>query len=63
MPYPDIARGLVENAIQGYLGRDAAGRFKKKLDAVKKEIDDFRVKTKLDEALRTALKQLEDEEE
>ena len=62
VPYPDLAKGLVENSIQNYLGKDAVNRFKKKTNEVAKIIQNFRIKTGIDETLRNALDLIEGEE-
>lgn len=62
VPYPDLAKGLVENAIQGFLGDDATKRFNAKTQAVKDKIQKFRDESGLDDTLRTAIKMIEDTE-
>ena len=59
---PKIAREFVENTIIEYLGKNALSRFQKKRDAVKKELQDFKKETGLDDALQSALDIINEEE-
>ena len=52
---PREARELVRGVIEKYLGPGALGRFRKKREAVRRELGDFRKRTGLDEAVRKAL--------
>lgn len=63
VPYPVIARKLVEDAIIRYIGSNAEKRFAAKTKAVKEEIQKFRTKTKLDMTLRKALDLIDKGEE
>jgi hypothetical protein len=57
---PSIARDFVEESIIKYLGNDAINRFNKRWYKIKKEFNDFREETGLDESLKEALKTIED---
>jgi ribosomal protein L37AE/L43A len=63
VPMPAIARDLVETSIVNFLGKNAVARFKKKRDDIKKQLDEFRVRTGLDLSLKKALKIIGDEEQ
>lgn len=62
MTIPDKARKLVEGAITDFLGDDGLKRFREKREAVNKEVEDFRQKTGLTEALQKALDLIDKEE-
>jgi len=62
MPKPIEARKLVEDVIISYLGTDAISRFNAKLQLVKDEISDFRIKTGLIESIQSSIQLLEDNE-
>lgn len=62
VPYPDLARNLVTEAIIRHIGPDAEQRFATKLNAVKKEIHAFKKKTKLNNALQNALDLIDNEQ-
>ena len=55
VPYPDLARGLVEGAIRSFLGDDAQQRFREKKKKVTDEISEFRRRTGLNDSLQNAL--------
>jgi len=55
VPMPQIARQLVETSIIDYLGNDAIDRFQEKRNQVKKQLDDFKKKTGMQDALQKAL--------
>ncbi len=59
VPYPDLAKELVEGAIHGLLGRDAKQRFRKKRDKVKERIQEFRDRTGLNDVLNQALDEID----
>jgi len=52
---PAEARELCRKAIEKYIGSDALDRFQEKRDAVIEEVESFREKTGLSEAIKTAL--------
>lgn len=60
---PDAARQLCRNAIEHWLGGNAINRFKRKRDAVHKQLEEMREKTGLKEAVAEALDAIEAQEE
>jgi hypothetical protein len=60
---PREARELCRGAIEKYLGKDALQRFKLKRQAVKDELEGFRERTGLDEAVDKTLKLIDEEKE
>lgn len=63
VPLPVTAKTLVERTIMNYLGVGATTRFRKKTDAVKKIVDDFREKTGLQKSLQNALNLIDAEDD
>lgn len=63
VPKPRMARELVESAIKQFLGEDALDRFAEKRQKVVDEVQGFRSKTGLNEAIRDALKLIDEEQE
>lgn len=63
VPMPEIARALVEDSIIEFLGSDALDRFRRKRLAVKEELDEFRDRTGLTDALQKAIDIINEEEE
>lgn len=61
IPMPAIAREFVKDAIQTFLGDDALERFATKREAVIEELDTFKEKTGLQEALQNALDLIDEE--
>jgi hypothetical protein len=59
---PIEARELVENTILSFLGADAISRFDKKMEEVKNEMDEIRVKTGLKETIEKAIQLIDDED-
>lgn len=61
MPYPRIAKSLVENSIIDFLGDEAVDRFEEKREAVRKILDTFKKKSGLDKSLKKALELIKKE--
>ena len=58
---PDRARQLCRESIEKYLGDDALERFADKREEVAKELEDFRESTGIGEAIKKAIKQIQEE--
>lgn len=59
---PDQARELCRQAIEKYVGPDALERFEEKRQMVRDELQSFRERTGLNEAVQSALDIIESEE-
>jgi hypothetical protein len=57
---PDVARDLVREAIEKYVGPDAKDRFEEKRQVVRDEFDDFLETSGLGQPLDSAIDQIED---
>lgn len=62
VPIPKEARKLVEDTIISFIGKDAVSRFDAKMLAIKKEMDEVRIKTGLQETIEKAIQLIEDSE-
>jgi hypothetical protein len=62
VPMPNEARELVENTILSFLGEDAISRFNKKMEVVKNQMDEIRIKTGLKETIEKAIKLIDNED-
>jgi len=60
VPIPDIARALCRESIERYLGADALDRFEAKRQRIRDELSDFRERTGLDEAIKTAIRLIDE---
>jgi hypothetical protein len=58
---PQEGRDLCREAIERYLGHDALVRFRRKTEAIKRELDDFRDNTRLAETVREAIQMIDEE--
>lgn len=63
VPKPEIAREYIQSVIEGWLGKDALKRFKKKRQAVKDEMDTVRDAVGLNTSLEAAVRRIERFEE
>lgn len=62
VPMPKEAKKLVEDSIISFVGDNAVFRFNKKMDDVKEEMDDIRIKTGLKATIKQAIELIEDNE-
>jgi hypothetical protein len=62
VPMPKEARKLVEDTIISFIGKDAVSRFDAKMQQVKDEMDEVRIKTGLQETIERAIQLIEDDE-
>ena len=60
---PEEGRQLCREAVEGYLGPDALGRFREKRVAVERRVADFRERTGLRDAINEALRLIDEDKE
>jgi len=58
---PDQGRELCKEAIEKHLGKDAKGRFRERREEVVRIVDEFRIRTGLNEAIQKAIDLIEEE--
>ena len=59
VPQPHIAREYIKSVIEGWLGKDALKRFKKKRKAIRKEMNTVRDAVGLNASLQAAVRRIE----